>query len=95
MYFIIPKYSHLLPNIGAQRPEYIEFMKKNYRPDFSYADFATQFTAELYDPKEWASIFQSSGAKYVQQNYFQITVEIINLHFVFYFITRIIIGTLS
>lgn len=41
----------------------VEFMKKNYRPDWTYADFASQFTAEFYDPKQWAEIFKASGAK--------------------------------
>jgi alpha-L-fucosidase len=44
---------------------FVEFMKRNYRPGFTYADFAAQFTAEFYDPDEWADIFQASGAKYV------------------------------
>lgn len=41
----------------------IEFMKGNYRPDFTYADFAPQFTAEFFDADEWADIFNKSGAK--------------------------------
>ena len=40
-------------------------MEKNYPPNFTYADFANQFTAEFYNPDEWADIFSSSGAKYV------------------------------
>lgn len=44
---------------------YDEFMNKNYRPDFTYADFAKDFTTELFDPTEWASIFNKSGARYV------------------------------
>ncbi|XP_067938845.1 alpha-L-fucosidase-like [Watersipora subatra] len=48
-----------------QFPEVIQFMKDNYRPDWTYADFANQFTAELYDPDHWADLFQASGAKYV------------------------------
>ncbi|CAL4120940.1 unnamed protein product, partial [Meganyctiphanes norvegica] len=43
----------------------IEFMKNNYRPGFTYQDFAPQFTAEFYDPEEWANIFKAAGAKYV------------------------------
>lgn len=38
-------------------------MKKNYPPGWTYADFAPQFTAEFYDPNEWAQIFKASGAK--------------------------------
>ena len=33
-------------------------MKKNYKPNFTYADFANQFTAELFDPNKWADIFK-------------------------------------
>ena len=40
-----------------------EFMKQNYRPDWTYADFASQFTAEFYNPNEWADLFKASGAK--------------------------------
>ena len=44
-------------------PAYVKFMKKNYPPGFTYADFAPQFTAEFYDPNEWADILKASGAK--------------------------------
>ena len=44
-------------------PEFVEFMKKNYPPGWTYADFAPQFTAEFYDPDQWAELFKASGAK--------------------------------
>ncbi|NP_001106897.1 alpha-L-fucosidase 1 L homeolog precursor [Xenopus laevis] len=44
---------------------YVKFMERNYRPGFTYADFAAQFTAEFYDPDAWAQLFQAAGAKYV------------------------------
>jgi alpha-L-fucosidase len=44
-------------------PDIVEFMKQNYRPGFTYADFAAEFTAEFYDPDHWADIFKASGAK--------------------------------
>ncbi|XP_069692576.1 alpha-L-fucosidase-like [Periplaneta americana] len=50
---------------GKKLQAYVEFMKKNYPPNFTYQDFARDFTAEFYNPDEWAEIFQSSGAKYV------------------------------
>lgn len=50
---------------GAKDASYVQFMEKNYRPDFTYADFASQFHAEFFDPNEWADIFKASGAKYV------------------------------
>ncbi|XP_076073932.1 alpha-L-fucosidase-like isoform X1 [Mytilus galloprovincialis] len=49
----------------AKNPALVDFMKKNYRPDFTYPDFAPQFTAEFFNANEWAEILKSSGAKYV------------------------------
>lgn len=49
----------------AKNPALVEFMKNNYRPDFTYPDFAPKFTAEFYDANEWANILEASGAKYV------------------------------
>ncbi len=42
-----------------------QFHKKNYGEKFEYADFASQFRAELFNPDEWADIFFRSGAKYI------------------------------
>ncbi|XP_037090729.1 alpha-L-fucosidase-like [Pollicipes pollicipes] len=44
---------------------YVDFMDKNYRPNFTYADFGPQFTAEFYNPDQWADLFKASGAKYI------------------------------
>lgn len=33
--------------------------------DFGYKDFIPQFKAENFDPEAWASLFKSSGAKYI------------------------------
>lgn len=41
------------------------YVKKNYPPDFTYNDFAPLFKAELFDPLEWATLFEQAGAKYV------------------------------
>lgn len=41
------------------------FMTRNFKPNFSYADFGPMFTAEFFDADQWADIFQKSGAKYV------------------------------
>ncbi|KAI1301613.1 Alpha-L-fucosidase [Halotydeus destructor] len=46
-------------------PSYVDFMTKNYKPGFSYAEFGPQFTAEFYDPNRWAKLFKGSGAKYI------------------------------
>ena len=45
------------------KKDYVEFMQKNYAPDFTYPDFASQFTAEFYDPDAWADLIEASGAK--------------------------------
>ncbi|XP_022080494.1 alpha-L-fucosidase-like [Acanthaster planci] len=50
---------------GAHDAAYVNFMKQNYPPGFTYADFAPHFTTEFYDPKTFAEIVQASGAKYV------------------------------
>ncbi|KAK7085025.1 Tissue alpha-L-fucosidase [Halocaridina rubra] len=50
---------------GSHSQEYVEFMKENYPPSFTYADFASQFTADFYDPEEWVSVFNASGAQYI------------------------------
>lgn len=43
----------------------VNFMNHNYKPGFAYKDFAPQFTAELFDPDQWADLFFRSGARYV------------------------------
>lgn len=40
-------------------------MQKNYPPNFTYQDFAKDFTAEFFNPTEWAELFVKAGAKYV------------------------------
>ncbi|XP_005102731.1 alpha-L-fucosidase [Aplysia californica] len=50
---------------GLPTPAVVEFMLQNYPPDFTYADFGKQFTAEFFEGGEWANMFQKSGAKYV------------------------------
>lgn len=42
-----------------------EFMAKNYRPGFTYADFGPQFKAEFFNATQFAQIIKSSGAKYI------------------------------
>lgn len=50
---------------GQKLPQFVSFMEQNYRPGFTYADFATRFTAEFYDPDQWAEIFKAAGARYI------------------------------
>jgi len=60
-------------------PATVKFMKKNYPPGFTYADFAPQFKAEFFNPNQWADIFKASGAKYVSVNVIIVTVRLITL----------------
>jgi len=48
---------------GAEKPEEVAFMRKNYPANFQYADFAPQFRAEFFDANSWAEIVEASGAK--------------------------------
>lgn len=41
----------------------VDYMKKNFKPGFTYQEFAPQFTAEHFDPEYWAKLFEQSGAK--------------------------------
>lgn len=50
---------------GTQVKDYVEYMDRCYKPGFTYQEFAKDFTAELFDPNEWAQIFEQSGAKYI------------------------------
>jgi len=52
--------------MGNRWPEYADFVNKTeHLATFSYADYATRFKAELYDPQLWSSIFARSGAQYI------------------------------
>ena len=53
---------------GQNDPKCVEFMKKNYRPGFSYADFAPMFRAEFFDPDLWADLLERSGARFVWES---------------------------
>ncbi|CAN7950231.1 unnamed protein product, partial [Ixodes hexagonus] len=48
-----------------QDPVCVRFMSQNYRPDFTYPEFAPQFTAQFFDPDRWVDLFYKSGARYV------------------------------
>ncbi|MCC6589121.1 MAG: alpha-L-fucosidase [Bryobacterales bacterium] len=42
-----------------------EFHNRVYGSNFDYSQFAPMFKCELYDPAQWADVFEKSGAKYV------------------------------
>lgn len=49
----------------SEAPNYVDYMRNNFRPGFTYQEFAKDFTAEHFNAKEWAKLFANSGAKYV------------------------------
>ncbi|XP_006883722.1 PREDICTED: tissue alpha-L-fucosidase [Elephantulus edwardii] len=50
---------------GEPKAQYEVFMKENYPPGFTYADFGPQFRATFFEPSEWAELFKAAGARYV------------------------------
>ena len=53
--------------IADRKPDnpWWQFHKANYGENFPYQDFARQFRAELFDPKQWADVLARSGARYI------------------------------
>ena len=49
----------------SKNPDYVNYMSANYKPGFTYQEFAKDFTAEHFNATEWAQLFNESGAKYV------------------------------
>ncbi|XP_015509489.1 alpha-L-fucosidase isoform X1 [Neodiprion lecontei] len=45
--------------------KYQDFMKAHYAPDFSYQEFARDFTAEFFNATQWSELFKAAGARYV------------------------------
>jgi len=41
------------------------YVRDQFGDDFTYRDLAPLFKAELFDPAEWADLFQRAGARYV------------------------------
>lgn len=41
----------------------VNFMKRTRLPTFTYPDFAPEFRAEMFQPDDWADLFQASGAQ--------------------------------
>ena len=59
----VPLFCFVYLYSGYHDPNYIAFMKKNYPPGFSYPEFGPMFTAEFFEPLQWADILKSSGAR--------------------------------
>ena len=45
--------------------EVVNYHEKTYGKDFSYFQFGEMFTADLFEPDDWAELFKDAGAKYV------------------------------
>ncbi len=62
-------YAEAITNDMYKRAEaYEEFMMEKFGdtpPNFGYKDWIPLFTAEKWDPNQWAELFKESGAKYV------------------------------
>ena len=58
-------YWNRMSDNGPRWAPWREFHTKLYGPGFDYMDFAPQFRAELYDARQWASLFRRAGAKYI------------------------------
>lgn len=55
----------LFGNGKFQGDEVYQFHVNTYGQHFDYYEFAPMFTADLYEPADWAELFKASGAKYV------------------------------
>lgn len=40
-------------------------MDTNYKPGFTYQEFARDFTGQHFNATEWVQMFAQSGAKYI------------------------------
>ncbi|MDN5211353.1 alpha-L-fucosidase [Fulvivirgaceae bacterium BMA12] len=55
----------LFGNGNFKGDEVYNYHVKTYGEDFDYYRFGEQFTADLFDPDQWAALFEEAGAKYV------------------------------
>ncbi len=75
--YAVPSYAPVIENSGYSYAEwywyrlhegqkdFTAFHDKNYGTSFPYQRFESQFTANMFDPQQWAGVFKRSGAKYV------------------------------
>ncbi len=45
--------------------QFNDFHDRVYGEDFAYQDFVRDFTCDMFEPEEWARVFEQAGAKYV------------------------------
>jgi alpha-L-fucosidase len=75
--YSVPSYAPVIENSGLSYAEWYwyqlktgnsffkAFHNKNYGSTFSYPQFESRFTSDMFDPRQWANLFKRSGAKYV------------------------------
>jgi alpha-L-fucosidase len=75
--YAVPSYAPVMENSGysyaewywyrleEKQKDFKAFHDKNYGSSFQYQQFEPQFTASMFDPKQWADVFKRSGAKYI------------------------------
>jgi alpha-L-fucosidase len=50
---------------GPPKESFQKFIEESEVKNFGYQDYAQRFTAQLWDPNDWAQTFARSGAQYV------------------------------
>ena len=51
--------------IERREPWIVKFVERNFLEGFTYPEFGPLFQAELFQPEEWAKLFEKSGARCV------------------------------
>lgn len=55
----------LFGNGDFKGDEVASYHERTYGKEFTYYDFGRQFKADLFNPEEWAELFEKAGAKYI------------------------------
>ena len=42
---------------------YVDFIAETEAPGFTYYEYASRFTAQLFDPVQWSQLFADAGAQ--------------------------------
>ncbi|MDR3193674.1 MAG: alpha-L-fucosidase [Tannerella sp.] len=58
-------WAKLMDKNSKVNPLFTEFHRRNYGETFTYPDFASRFTCEMFKPDSWAKLFREAGARYV------------------------------
>ncbi|MDR3260471.1 MAG: alpha-L-fucosidase [Tannerella sp.] len=58
-------WAKLIDKNSKVNPLFVDFHRKHYGENFTYPDFASRFTCEMFKPADWARLFREAGARYV------------------------------